>query len=146
MNSAVNSIMATDVINDITGVRGIIKARSSLGSDYVEPSIIQSVVDAIIQHINAMPVFGTPEAESITAALHASPYGDLTTRVVAAIDARVQASNSASAPPQDSGARHHKAKCWWNYLVPADWGALRDPNRSWHAKTTAAVDRANLLV
>jgi len=142
--------MCSNMLKEIESVKKFVAGRLALVGS-VDAALLENFSKALVVLINTAPVFGPGEASSIEDALKDSPYGDNTSKIVAAIDSRIKAAGAAAdAKPspravKSSGAGKQLLKNWWFFCTEADWAVFNDPKRSWHSKMTTGVERAMSL-
>jgi hypothetical protein len=136
--------MATNVIKEINSVRAFFKAREHLSVGDGDDGLRKCFTDAIIKQLNMVSVFSTQDAGHVTECLKDSPYDCHTHRVISAIEAKLKSNQSVGSGAASSAANQF-LKCWWAVLTQGDWDFIRDKRKSWDAKMTKVVERANLL-
>ena len=136
--------MATNVVREINSVRAFFKAREQLSAGDGDDDLRKCFTDAIIKQLNMVSVFSTQDAGHATECLKDSPYGCHTHRVISAIEAKLKSNQSVGSGAASSTANQF-LKCWWAVLTQGDWDFIRDKRKSWDAKMTKVVERANLL-
>jgi hypothetical protein len=135
--------MSNSVVKEISTIRNFVTARVELNGS-CDPNLVKSFADGVIQMINTSQHFGVTDGSLVTEALKNSPFGDEhTSRITAAVDARMSAGNQAKGRHQKG--KHDGApqalKHWWNFCSNEDWKIFNDAKKPFSAKMTAAAER-----
>jgi hypothetical protein len=137
--------MAANVIKEIASVKSFVRARTGLDADGVSDTLMSSFVATIVKMINATASFSTLDAGHVTDAIADRPYGASTGQVVAAIEARLKASQAIVSVKDPIGGASQFIKCWWDFGLQSDWDFIRNPKHSWNSKMTRMVERGMSL-
>ena len=131
---------AAAIVAEINGVRTFFRDRDP--SPEADEALKKSFTNTVLKQISACKHFGRTEATLVQEALNGSPYfGEGTTRIKSAIDAKLSAELGNVNPSSDAQKLYKP----WGYYTEEDWDVFRDPRKQWNVKLTRGVERQMLV-
>jgi len=143
--------MAANILKEITSAKRFLKGRIAAAGS-CDPSLLEGFTATLVRMISTSAVFGTAEGGLVQEALADSPYGkEGTTRIIAAIDSRIACAGTANecsksarkSKPKNEELPKQTLTYWWHIFDMDELNFLQDERKSWSAKMTLAVERAN---
>ena len=138
------------LVAEIHESAAFLKSRNNLTDTSEKATKLRdNLTQTITMGIKRLPSISTKEANLLTDALADEPFGDiLTTIILHVIDAKLsdKGDNAAEPKSRSAGADTCNQHVWpHHYLTDEEWGILRNPTVSPHAKLLCLVHRLSLL-